>query len=128
MAVQIKPGQRVYIKKLFHEQNYTNAFGSTSRGKKGEYIYSDWIVTFVGKAHIKCLEEVTEDSIIEINSGIFTKEPYQKEGAKVYPKTDKFIVFDFTVFKKSDEKANSTPVANEEIKQPVAPSDDDIPF
>ena len=129
MSIKIAPGQRLRITKLFHKEKVTNAYASSSRKKSKDdatYLYSNWNLTFVGKANAKALEEVKEGSVVEIVSAISTKEPYMKEGEKVYPKAEQIIIFDFTIYKAKGAKPSSQP--NEEEEEPQLPTDDDIPF
>ena len=132
MSIKIAPGQRFRITKLFHKDKITNAYGSTSRKKSKEdtnYLYSNWNLTFVGKANAKALKEVKEGSVVEIVSAISTKEPYMKDGEKVYPKTEQIIIFDFTVYKTKGAKPSVQPHEDEEYPdEPQVPADDDIPF
>ena len=132
MSIKIAPGQRFRIAKLFHKDKITNAYGSTSRKKSKDdtnYLYSNWNLTFVGKANAKALEEVKEGSVVEIVSAISTKEPYMKDGEKVYPKSEQIIIFDFTVYQAKGAKPSARPHEEEEHPdEPQVPADDDIPF
>lgn len=122
MAIQLQAGQRFYVSKLFHKEKKTDAFASTRRGKKPDIKYSNWTITFVGKAHQKALEQLKEGTLIEVVTGIMTTEKYEKGGETIYPKIAQIVIFDFNVSQPKGEQES------EPAQQPQMPSEDDIPF
>ena len=114
--------QYATIWKVEDKGNYSNVRMSTSRkDKKNEdaYLNSNWsFIRFVGKAHEK-VTGLGAKTRITINKGGLTKEPYMKEGEKVYPKEPSFVVFDFDLSDSPQQKEE------EDFQQP---DESDMPF
>jgi len=101
-------------------ENYTQANISTSnKNADGTYSWSNWgFVKFVGKAHI-AMKSISEGDKVVIKSGLIKKEPYNdKEGTRVWPKSEQIVVFDIEVFGSKSDSSESTEL----------PPEDDIPF
>lgn len=129
MAIQLQKGQKFYVTKLFHKEKSTDAYASTSRGKKDNRTYSNWTIRFVGGAHKKALELLRENSLISVESGIMTCEKYVKDGQTVYPKMAQTIIFDFSVSPINGNAASQEQQQQEpEVSAPASTDEDDIPF
>lgn len=116
MSLNIKEGQRAFVKKVEIKNNMV--VGSLSTGRKGQddnYINSFWNTRFVGKASDPATT-LGEGDRIELTSAIMTKEKSAKDG-KYY---DNLTVFGFEVISKGQAKeGNGFSPAEEE---------DDLPF
>lgn len=124
MAFWLQENSRAKVNKIFHKDKHTEAHLSTSRKKQdGDgYLYSDWgFVRFLGKANTFMLESVKEGDVINIKKAMFTKEPYQKDGEKQYPKTPQLLVFDCEMYRPGTKQAGKE-------EEPETPDPDDIPF
>lgn len=142
MSLWLQEDQRVKVTKnksekenMKHYDNYTVANVTSSRKNTGKdsdtvkYLYSDWgFVRFVGKAHTYMMENVQDGDIIIIKKAQMTKEPYTKNGVRVYPKSEQIVVFSVESYvpkEKNEGTSKSSKTAKQEV---LEPEDDDIPF
>jgi len=106
---------------------------STSRkDKEGKYINSSWsFVKFVGQAYEK-IDLLGRGTHIKINAANISKEPYEKDGEKQYPKYPRITVFNFEL---SDGKNNpnknpdnESALPENEVPFDSNDTDDEMPF
>ncbi len=101
---------------------------SSSRkdNQSDEFKYSDWgFSKFVGKAHSD-MESIGEGDILVLTNAMLTKEPYEKDGETVRPKSPILTVFEFEVYRSVNGNATSKPKKQATIA--TLPPEDDIPF
>lgn len=111
------------IWKMEDKGNYSLGQVSTSRKEKttGEYANSPWsFVRFVGKAHEKSASLINKEGYtrIKVILGGISREPYMKDGERLWPKNPAIVVFDFeeTVPNNSNKSEDS-----EDRKEEVMP-------
>lgn len=83
--------------KIEDKGKYKEVEMSSSRKDKrtDEYVSSSWrYVRFVGNANEKAEKLERGDRITNV-SFVMDREPYEKDGEKVYPNSPRFVVFDF---------------------------------
>ena len=136
MAFQLQAGQRAKVAhfkgdktNMKHFEKYTTANLSTSkpkgRGQDG-FTYSNWsYVRFVGKAHEFMRDHVKDGDLIVIESGIVTKENYEKDGKTVYPTSEQVVVFDVGLYRKGSSKTQESDADGAELAEEDS---DSIPF
>ena len=81
-------------------EKYATVFASSSNRKQNteEYEYSNWTVTFVGKAR-QAFDMVTEGSVLTLKKAAVSNVPYDKDdGTRVW-QNSKVLVFDFEVYR-----------------------------
>ena len=88
------------IWKMEDKGKYSLGQVSTSRKEKttGEYANSSWsFVRFVGKAHEKSASLIDKEGYtrIKVILGGISREPYMKEGEKLWPKNPAIVIFDY---------------------------------
>lgn len=131
MALNIGDGQRVTVWKIEDKGSYALVDFSSSRKDKRlpedkQWVNSSWGFTrFVGNAYSK-IDELSRGTRIELHGAIVSREPYEKDGETLYPKTPQIVVFDFSVLSQGEggtakpSRGMGTPPAVEE--------DENIPF
>jgi hypothetical protein len=116
MSLQIKEGQKAFVKKVEVKEKFVSATLTTGRkGQDEKYINSFWNTKFVGKAK-DAAGQLGEGDRIELTSAIMTKEKATND--KYY---DNLTVFGFEVISKGkakEDNAGFKPVEEE----------DDLPF
>lgn len=123
MAFWIQEGQRAKVGKVEVKEKFTVINLSTSRKdqKTGKYVYSDWgFSRFVGKAH-EFAQHLSEGDVVVLKKAIITKEPYEQNGEKKWPKYATVIVFDAEIYRSNGGKAQASSTVTQ-------PDDDTIPF
>ncbi len=120
--IWFSPTTKVTIWKVEGKGKYSEVTFSSSRKEQGEsggWLNSNWsFVRFVGKAHTKANELQAKDRIV-LTKAAMTKESYEKDGEKQYPKNPAMVVFDF-------EMADAPAGHNPDVPPQVA--EDEIPF
>lgn len=102
-------------------EKYSTARVSSSRKDRDsdKYLYSDWYVRFLGKAHEFVSGNVRDGDLVVLNKAIITKEAYtNKDGERVFPKNPTVLVFECSKFNSKNSGSSSVEV----------PPEDDIPF
>lgn len=119
MTLFLADNQRAKISKIEYKDNYTIVNLSTSRktGEK-EYAYSDWgFVKFVKDAHKYAMDNVLKETdVVLLVKAFQSKEAYQKDGKKAYPKNPQIVVTQVELYR-------AGAVENKKVN-----SEDDIPF
>jgi len=109
------------IWKMEDKGNYSLGQVSTSRKEKttGEYANSSWsFVRFVGKAHEKSASLIDKEGYtrIKVILGGISREPYMKEGEKLWPKNPAIVIFDYEeVVSNSSNKSEDLEDRKEEV-------------
>jgi hypothetical protein len=117
----LKESNRIRVSKIVKvAEKYATVFGSSSSKKQdGSYEYSNWTITFLGKARA-AFDMISEGSVITITSGGIDNIPYEnKDGDKVWQNV-KVKVFDFEVYRVGSGAGSS--------EGTEVPDEDDIPF
>lgn len=111
MSLPIQDGWKVRVWSIFkEEEKYAVVkIGSARKDKKTDsYVNSSWLATFVGEAFEKLqnLDIPEKGGVgIELHGATMTKEPYtDKNGETIYPKSEKFTVFNFSLIGAEDEE------------------------
>ena len=108
------------------KEGYSLVSMSTSRKDKRDDSYknSNWgFVRFVGKAHEK-IEELERQARIVVKGGM-SKESYDKEGEKMWPKNPQIVIFDWDfaeAYQSSGGPMDTAPMVVDDDDS------DDIPF
>jgi hypothetical protein len=122
--IWFSPTTKVTVWKVEGKGKYSEVSFSSSRKEQGEggaWLNSNWsFVRFVGKAHTKANELQAKDRIV-LTKAAMTKESYEKDGEKQYPKNPAMVVFDF-------EMADAPAGRNPDVPPQVAEEEPDIPF
>jgi len=134
MSLNIADGQRVRVWGVFEDKGKFAVvkLGSSRKDKKSEeYVASDWLANFVGKAYEKLQDLEIPDKggvTIFLKGATFAKEKYtDKNGDVQYAKTPKFTVFNFS--ESEDEPAESSKKSSaKKTSHPKFEQDDDEPF
>ena len=118
------------VQKIEDKGNYSVVNFSTSRKdqRTNEYVYSSWGFTrFVSKAHQYLTDNnVQEGDILTIKNGAFSREPYEKDGQRNWPKSAQLVVFDCELYRKNvNDQAQSESDATDKA---VQEDEDLIPF
>jgi hypothetical protein len=122
--IWFSPTTKVTIWKVDQKEKYSEVTFSSSRKEQGEggaWLNSNWsFVRFVGKAHTKA-DSLEPKNRIVLTKAAMTKEPYEKDGEKQYPKNPSMVVFDF-------EMADAPAGRNPDVPPQVEDDPDSIPF
>jgi hypothetical protein len=121
--IYVQDDQWATVWEVEDKGNYSEVKFSTSRKdkKSGEYINSSWAFTrFVGDAHKKASDLNRGDKIKLKGAGI-SREPYMKDGEKLWPKNPSIVVFNFEFA--GDKAAKNSKSSDEE-----EPSAEQFPF
>jgi|WetSurMetagenome_2_1015567.scaffolds.fasta_scaffold116674_2 hypothetical protein len=129
MSMYFREDTRVTIFEIepLSDKVYQVKFGSGRKDKKtGEYANSTWSFTrFIGPAATKAKDLEPKDRIVLLTAWI-SKEPYMKDGEKLWPKNPQIVVWDFDWVKKADVNQEDAPPVVEDDNDDL--SDDDLPF
>jgi hypothetical protein len=129
MALNIKEGTRATIWEVTDNGTWASVKISSSRKDKrlpegSQWVNTNWFARFVGKAYEKVVD-LPEKTRIELLNAYVAQESYEKDGAKVWPKSAQLVVFDFNVY---EGESSATPARSKGYDSTPAVSDEDIPF
>jgi len=120
MSIGTRENFRARIKKVDRKEKYSDVTITTGRYDKNkeQWYNSTWFARFLGDAH-KSVVGMKEKDIV-VCSGMFTREPWDKDGETQWPKDAQLLVFQCEPYMKQE----STQEKDEDDEL----DPDDIPF